>query len=277
LLLGSISLVLRSTSPLLSSTTRESHDKLPMSVCGRQGSFPAYPSLVARQRRSESAGRPTGPSRGLFQQQLIDIERISVVGGKKVRVTGQWGAPRTLTYADDKRGLVERRTRLILPRSKSAARIKRTTVFGRGKESHVLLSTPIEQRSGLEPPQFVFCVCASQRADRLYLASSRDASRRSRHPPQDMALFPSRPERCSIGVDRMMSSMMGMVAVPRGPAEVRGLSGRHFLRDTTGSRGIHLGRRRNLGAISSMRPFSSRVPDQAGMSYLDRPAAKEDG
>ncbi|GHJ89905.1 hypothetical protein NliqN6_6307 [Naganishia liquefaciens] len=76
LLFGSISLVLRSTSPLLSSTTRESHDKLPMSV---------------------------------IQQQLIDIERISVVGGKKVRVTGQWGAPRTLTYADEQQAMAPSR------------------------------------------------------------------------------------------------------------------------------------------------------------------------
>ncbi|KAI5450132.1 hypothetical protein NCC49_003759 [Naganishia albida] len=35
-----------------------------------------------------------------MRQELLDVERISMVGGKKVRVTGQRGAPRTLMYAE---------------------------------------------------------------------------------------------------------------------------------------------------------------------------------
>jgi hypothetical protein len=35
-----------------------------------------------------------------MRQELVDVEKISMVGGKKVRVTGQRGAPRTLTYAE---------------------------------------------------------------------------------------------------------------------------------------------------------------------------------
>ena len=71
LVISGISLVFRSSSPLLSAM---GSDKLPTSV---------------------------------IQQQLVDIERISLVGGKKVRVTGQWGAPRTLTYSDEQQAIGE--------------------------------------------------------------------------------------------------------------------------------------------------------------------------
>lgn len=71
LVLGSISLVFRSTSPLLSA--------------------------------AESDDVPTSR----IQQEIVDLEKISVVGGKKVRVTGRWGAPRTLTYSEQQQAIGE--------------------------------------------------------------------------------------------------------------------------------------------------------------------------
>lgn len=71
LVLGGISLVFRSSSPFLS--TMKSDD-LPASV---------------------------------KHQQPVDIGAISLVGGKKVRVTGQWGAPRILTYSEEQEAVGE--------------------------------------------------------------------------------------------------------------------------------------------------------------------------
>jgi hypothetical protein len=65
LVLGGISLVFRSSSPLLSTM------------------------------KSDNTSAPLTP------QQPVDIGAISLVGGKKVRVTGQWGAPRILTSSEE--------------------------------------------------------------------------------------------------------------------------------------------------------------------------------
>lgn len=61
--------------------------------------------------RSSSSLLPTlkidSLSTSIIRQELVDVEKISMVGGKKVRVTGQQGAPRTLTYSDQHQAIGE--------------------------------------------------------------------------------------------------------------------------------------------------------------------------
>jgi hypothetical protein len=68
LVLGGISLVFRSSSPLLSTM------------------------------KSDDVSAPLTP-------QPVDVGVISLVGGKKVRVTGQWGAPRILTSSEEQQAV----------------------------------------------------------------------------------------------------------------------------------------------------------------------------